>query len=150
MFYLLLRECEWGRGRERGIEVSEAGSGLPAKSRMWGSNSGTLRSWPELNAWPTEPPRCPQYNFLSLFIYFVRERVCKWKKGRERERESQAGFVLSAQSPLGELNLGNHEIMTWAEIKSRKLNWLSHLANPIQYTFQTTLHIQLYYLKLIS
>ena len=40
--------------------------------------------------------------FLSLFIYFERDRACEWGRDREREgereKESQVGSTLSAQS----------------------------------------------------
>ena len=45
--------------------------------------------------------------FLSLFIYFEEESA-----EREGERESQAGFVLSTQSPIAGISLTNGEIMT--------------------------------------
>ena len=66
--------------------------------------------------------------FFKVYLFILRERKRenKWGRGRERrkERESQAGSILSVQS-LG-LDLTNREIMTWAEIKSRSLNQLSH------------------------
>ena len=43
----------------------------------------------------------------------------------ERERESQVDSLLSAEPVMG-LNLGTHEIMTWAKIRSRMLNKLSY------------------------
>ena len=51
---------------------------------------------------------------------------------RKGENESQAGFALSAQSPLRGLNpqTPGHEIMTWAENKSWMLNRLSHPGVP--------------------
>ena len=57
--------------------------------------------------------------FLSLFIYLSereRERVRVSKQGRDREREgyreSQAGSMLSAQSPVRGSNSQNREIVT--------------------------------------
>ena len=56
-----------GRGADREEErESQAGSALSAQSPMWGSNSRTMRSWPELKPrvrrltnWATEvPPYC--------------------------------------------------------------------------------------------
>ena len=58
----------------------------------------------------------------------VREQ---WGTERERDRESQAGFALSEQSLM--LEPRNHEIMTWAEIKSQTLNWLSHAGTRGQF-----------------
>ena len=52
--------------------------------------------------------------FFKLFILKERERA--WGRSRrEGERESQAGSVLSVQSPMWGLELTNHEIMTWAK-----------------------------------
>ena len=47
---------------------------------------------------------------------------------REGERESQASSVPSAQTPIQGLN---HDIMTWAKIKSQMLNRLSHPGTPL-------------------
>ena len=62
------------------------------------------------------------YYFL-MFIYLF-EKV--GEEQRERERESQAGSLLSVQSLNTWLTLMNHEIMTWAETKSWTPNQLSH------------------------
>ena len=59
-------ECAWGRGRERERETQNPkqvpGSELSARSPTQGSNSQTMRSWPELrsDAQSTEPPRHPK------------------------------------------------------------------------------------------
>ena len=47
------------------------------------------------------------------FIYLERDREYKWGRGREggRDRESQAGSVLTVESNTG-LELTNREIMT--------------------------------------
>ena len=50
---------------------------------------------------------------------------------REAERESQAGPMLSAEPNAG-LEPTTHETMTWDEIKSQVLNWLSHVGSPSQ------------------
>ena len=64
-------ETEWvGRGRERGKDrESQAGSALSAQSLMWGLNSQTTRSWPEVKSrvgcltdWIT---RCP-WHYIAL------------------------------------------------------------------------------------
>ena len=62
--------------------------------------------------------------FLSLFIYFERDRDSTSGGGTEREgdRESQAGSVLPAQSPTWGSNSQNREIVTRAETKSQMLN----------------------------
>ena len=53
-------------------------------------------------------------------------------QGAEREGgiASEAGSMLSAQSPMRALDPMICEIMTWAETKSRMFNWLSHPGAP--------------------
>ena len=53
------------------------------------------------------------YFFLSLFIYFERDRDSVGGGGTEtgRERESQAGSAMSAWSQMWGSNSGNCEIM---------------------------------------
>ena len=72
MFYLFLREREREResmsrgGAERERETQNPkqapSSELSAQSQTWGSNSWTMRSWPELksDASPTRPPGHPR------------------------------------------------------------------------------------------
>ena len=48
---------------------------------------------------------------------------------RERERIPSRLRVVSTEPDTG-LHLMNHEIMSWAEIKSRTLNRLSHPGAP--------------------
>ena len=50
---------------------SEAGSRLWAVSKVRGSNSGEVRSWPELKleAQLTEPPRHPYFFFIIVIFY---------------------------------------------------------------------------------
>ena len=59
----------WRGGRERGGQRIPVGSELSAQSPTRGSNSWTVRSWPELksDAQPTEPPRCP----VLVWILYV-------------------------------------------------------------------------------
>ena len=80
--------------------------------------------------------------FLSLFIYFERERVHEQGRGREREgqRESQVGSSLSAHSPMRGLNPRTViEIVTWAEIKSQMLNRLSQVPHKTSLDLPTGL-----------
>ena len=75
--------------------------------------------------------------FLSLFIYFERDKdsMSRGQAEREGDRESQAGTALSAQSPMWGSNPWNHEFMTWAETKSQTLNQLSHRGAPNLFFF---------------
>ena len=64
-----------------------------------------------------------------MFIYFERESKREQGRGikRGREREYQAGSMLHAvgeepNARLNPTNHKNHEVMTWAEIKSWTLN----------------------------
>ena len=65
---------------------------------------------------------------LCLFIYFEKERESEqnWGWGqRGRERISSRLRTVSAEPDTG-IHLMNHEIKTWAEIKSQMVNQLSH------------------------
>ena len=61
--------------------------------------------------------------FFKMYL-FILER---W--GGAEGRQSQADSWLSGESHAGH-DLTTHEIMTWAETKSRTLNWLSHPGTP--------------------
>ena len=75
--------------------------------------------------------------FLCLFIYFLRVRECVHKREQGRgERESQPGSGYQCRAGSG-FNFIYCEIMTWAEIKSWTLNWLSHPRMPKQYLVVT-------------
>lgn len=80
--------------------------------------------------------------YLLLFLMFSfkreREKECERERGRERRRQNlkQApGSYLSAQSLTQGFELKNHEIMTWAQVKSWILNRLSHPGAPVFITF---------------
>ena len=68
--------------------------------------------------------------FKFIYLLWEREREREWGCRGGAERESQAGSVPSAQSVTGGLDLTNCEIMTWAEINSRTLNWLTPSGAP--------------------
>ena len=143
-------------GKEQGERETQNQKQAPSsemlvQSPMRGSNSWTVRSWPEpkSDAQPTEPHRHPRlllffffhlllltFFFLSLFLYFEREQeraLAERQREREREREREripsSLRTLSAESDAG-LELRNHEITTWAKIKSWTLNALSHPGSP--------------------
>ena len=91
VYLFILRERESRGGTEReGDKESQSGSALPMQSPMWGSNSQSLRSWPEpksrvrwLTDWATkvaltsgfftmgwEPKRHDKYKILLKFYDF--------------------------------------------------------------------------------
>ena len=72
--------------------------------------------------------------FLSFFFYkclfiFETESASRGEAERKRERISSRLCTVSTEPDEG-LNLTNHEIMTWAEIKSQTLTRLSHPCTP--------------------
>ena len=67
--------------------------------------------------------------FLSLFIYFERRGRERWRK-----RISSRLHTVSTEPDEG-LDPMNHEIMTWAKIKSWMLNHLRYPGTPI-YSFK--------------
>ena len=77
------------------------------------------------------------------FIYFEREQKSASWEGEERGRDRIPSRLcaISTESDVG-LNPMKHEIMTWAEIKSRTLNQLSHLGTPSCVIFLDYLGIQ--------
>ena len=60
-----------------------------------------------------------------------REWEHEWRRGRERGRQKILRRIctVSAESDAG-FEPMNHEIMTWAKIKSPMLNWWSHSGAP--------------------
>ena len=89
---LFLRKRKRGRAESRDRRC-EVGSVLTAVSPIWGLNSLTERSWPELksDAQPTEPARCPgSAGFLLSLDYMGRASALRtepkdgtWPEGRE-------------------------------------------------------------------
>ena len=79
-----------------------------------------------------------EHKFFSLFIYLEREREweresehAETKGQRDREGENPKQALYFSVEPEMEFQPMNHcEIMTWAEIKSWTLNWLSHPGVP--------------------
>ena len=70
-------------------------------------------------------------NFFNVYLFILiereRERMSRGGAERQGEKEFQAGSTLPASTePEVGLELTDHEIMTWAKIKSRTLNQLSH------------------------
>ena len=119
--FLRQRQHEPGRGRGRGRHnlKQASGSELSAQSPMWGSNPQTARSWREpksaalLMDWVTQPTL--DYFFKCLFTYLQRECVSRGGAKREGERKSQAGSMLSAQSPTW--GLISRTMRSWPELK---------------------------------
>lgn len=66
------------------------------------------------------PARVLLFTVLLLFFCF-----CFFERGRKGERENLKQALCPVWSPMWGSVLQT-ELMTWAEIRSRKLNWLSH------------------------
>ena len=72
-----------------------------------------------------------------MFIYLFREIEHTWALTQAEQAHREKGrkgipsrfHTVSAQSNIG-LELTNCEIMTWAKVKSKMLNWLSHPGAP--------------------
>ena len=68
--------------------------------------------------------------YLSLFILRKKEtdrqRGCEQERGRERENSKQAPHCQRKAHGDSGLDFMNHEITSWAKIKSQMLNPLSH------------------------
>ena len=68
-------------------------------------------------------------NVYDFYFYFLKFIYFEQGRGRERGRQGIPSRLLTASTePDTGLDLMNREIMTWAEIKSRMLNGLSHPA----------------------
>ena len=68
---------------------------------------------------------------FCLFIYLLWER----QRGREGQRDREGARIPSRlcnvnAEPHMETQLRNREIVTWAQVKSQPLNWLSHPGVP--------------------
>ena len=75
------------------------------------------------------------YDFIIFFTYlFEREREStraeRGRRGRGREKESQAGSTLDDEHNTGLDPTTLAGIVTWAEIKSQRLSWLSQPGAP--------------------
>ena len=139
-----------GAERERkreGGRKSEVGSSLTTHSSMWGSNSRTLRSWPEpkSDTWLTEPPRHPHFTLFKFFIERDDASEWGWREGnrdripwgadREGEKEwekrssSEAGLVLTQSRARAHPKQGSN---SWDHHLSRSqmLNQLCHPGTP--------------------
>ena len=75
-------------------------------------------------------------NFFNVYLFILRERETEHKQGRGigrgRERIPN-GLHADSTEPDLELDLMNHEIMTWAKTKSWMFNRLSHPGAPLVY-----------------
>ena len=72
-------------------------------------------------------------SFLNVYLFWKRERESMYEQGvggRERGNERECRLHAVSTEPDVELKLPNHEIMTWAEIKSQTLKWLGHPGTP--------------------
>ena len=68
-----------------------------------------------------------QESFICIYFFFERENM---SGGAEGEGEKVKQTLCWARSPGAPSH--DPEIMTWAEIKSQILNWLSHPGTPKQ------------------
>ena len=69
--------------------------------------------------------------FIYLFYFF--KFIWFWERERERERDSTpegGGEEQRGRERIPSPDAGLGEIMTWAQIKSWMLNWLSHPGAP--------------------
>ena len=78
---------EWGRAQREGDTESETGPGseLSAQSPTRGSNSRTVRSWPEpkADAQSTEPPRSPNNS-----TWIIRNTCCYLQGKYQRNKQT--------------------------------------------------------------
>ena len=97
LFILWETETVWAREGQRTRErESQAGSTLSAYSQMWGLNSQTVRSCPELKPrvgcltnWATQAPPTAHFLFENYFnnmeccgsnhLFLMRKQMLKWK-----------------------------------------------------------------------
>ena len=82
----------------------------------------------------------PKFPFFKVHLFWERER--DYERG-EAEGGGERICAVHSEPDLG-LNLTNCEIMSWAEIRSQMLNWLSHPGVPffILFYFLSRLHTQ--------
>ena len=69
------------------------------------------------------------YFFLKVHLFILKEGDRQRDREKRRERIPSRFCTVSVEPDMG-LKLTNHEPMTWAEIKGRRLNWLTHLGAP--------------------
>ena len=74
---------------------------------------------------------------FKVYLCWERERAGEEQRERDRERERIPSrlHTVSAEPDAG-LKPMNHEITTWAEVKSQTLNWMSHPGTPVAVKFQ--------------
>ena len=103
-----------------------------------GDPEGTFRGSSITSTNPADPPfrRCPSPFparpspfYIYLFVLGETETAPVGEGQRERQRIPIRLRAVSAEPDSG-LKLTNHEIMTWAETKSRRLNRLSPPGAP--------------------
>ena len=75
--------------------------------------------------------------FLSfIYLFWERQRQHELGRGREREKHRiRSRFQAVSTEPDAGLELTNHEIMTWAKIKSQVFNRLSHTGTSASQAF---------------
>ena len=100
-----------------------------SQSRMlnWLSHWGTPCPFFILSRWQTLMIHCCYCYCCLMFIYFERERVSESGEGAKRKEERIPGRLHTVSTEPDDPT--NRE-MTWAKIKSRMLNPLSHTQVP--------------------
>ena len=146
LFFYFRKRVRTSRGRAEGKKENLKQGPHSAWSRR-GSNSQTVRWWPELRSrvgrltnWAPQAPhfflifkKCLfkfllvniQYNIsfrrtihdLFLMFIFQRERVSRVQAQREGDRGSQSGSVLTIRSLIPGSN--SQTLSSWPELKSR-------------------------------
>ena len=137
-----------GEGRERGSENPKQSSSCQHRAQLrarthqlWDRDLSKTKS-SSIN-WLSYPGALLIYRFCFYF-YFLRERVCEQRSGRQGDTESEAGsgFWAVSTEPDAELQLIDREIVTWAEVRC-----LTYWAIQVPLIgFNLVLYLQLYLL----
>ena len=72
----------------------------------------------------------------AIFFFFFFLRAWEQAVGQKEKTKISSRLI---DSDMG--SIPDHEIMTWAEIKSRMLNWLGHPGAPIHQHFYERSHV---------
>ena len=119
-----------GGAEREGDRIHEAGPRLWAVSTEPDSGlepmNHKIMTWARvggLTDWATQVPLSTFYLFFKVYLFILKKRERKQGMEQRERREN------STESDVG-LDLTNSGIMTWTEIKSQTLTWLSHSGTP--------------------